>query len=68
MLRTTYENSQRATVRLQSRQCSGPLMADQMSLLQWTLQDAGHVPLIPRNTQTYCLLVFFNMKIYLKIG
>lgn len=67
MLGTTYENSQRATVRLQSRQCSGPLMTDRMSPFQWTLQDAGHVPLISRNTQTYCLLVFFNIKFYLKI-
>lgn len=67
MLGTTYENPQRATVRLQSRQCSGPLMADRMSLFQWTLQDAGHVPLTSRNTQTYGLLVFFHMKIDLKI-
>lgn len=67
ILGTTYENSQRATVRLQSRQCWGPLMADQMSPFQWTLQDAGHVSLTSRNTQTCCLFVFFNMNIYFKI-
>lgn len=56
MLGTTYENSQSATVSLQSPQCLGPLITDQ------TIPSEGALPLWSRNTQTHRLLSWEDLQ------